>query len=82
MVSSLRGLFAIDTLNPYSDMLYFVIYKKKKDTEYKIFTNQIFDDLKKAEYFGKTSMKRGYEHKVIDYNKENVDKYWYNEEKK
>jgi len=81
-VSSLRGLFAIDTLNPYSDMLYFVIYKKKKDTEYKIFTNQIFDDLKKAEYFGKTSMKRGYEHKVIDYNKENVDKYWYNEEKK
>jgi REP element-mobilizing transposase RayT len=81
-VSSLRGLFAIDTLNPYSDMLYFVIYKKKKDTEYKIFNNQIFDDLKKAEYFGKTSMKRGYEHKVIDYNKENVDKYWYNEEKK
>jgi len=81
-VSSLRGLFAIDTLNPYTDMLYFVIYKKKKDTEYKIFTNQIFDDLKKAEYFGKTSMKRGYEHKVIDYNKENVDKYWYNEEKK
>ena len=81
-MSSLRGLFAIDTLNPYSDMLYFVIYKKKKDTEYKIFTNQIFDDLKKAEYFGKTSMKRGYEHKVIDYNKENVDKYWYNEEKK
>ena len=77
MVSSLRGLFAIDTLNPYSDMLYFVIYKKKKDTEYKIFTNQIFDDLKKAEYFGKTSMKRGFEHKVIEYNKENVDKYWY-----
>ena len=81
-MSSLRGLFAIDTLNPYSDMLYFVIYKKKKDTEYKIFTNEIFDDLKKAEYFGKKSMKRGYEHKVIDYNKENVDKYWYDKEKK
>ena len=36
-------------------MLYFVIYKKKKDTEYKIFTNEIFDDIKKAEYFGKKS---------------------------
>ena len=73
----MRGLFAIDTLNPYSVMLYFVIYKNKKDTEYKIFNNQIFDDEKKAEYFGKTSMKRGFEHKVIEYNKENVDKYWY-----
>ena len=76
-MSSLRGLFAIDTLNPYSVMLYFVIYKNKKDTEYKIFNNQIFDDEKKAEYFGKKSMKRGFEHKVIEYNKDNIDRYWY-----
>jgi len=57
--------------------LYFVLYKKKKDDEYKIFTNVLFDAEDKAEYFGKKSMKRGYEHKVVEYNNENVDKYWY-----
>ncbi|MGA1046691.1 MAG: hypothetical protein ACO3UU_01680 [Minisyncoccia bacterium] len=58
-------------------LLYFVIYKKKKENEYKIFNNTLFDDEKKAEHFGKKSMKRGYEHKVIEYNKENLNKYWY-----
>ena len=62
-------------------MLYFVIYKNKKDTEYKIFNNQIFDDEKKAEYFGKKSMKRGFEHKVLEYTKDNVDRYWYDEKR-
>jgi|TARA_R100000084_G_C4577182_1_gene112063 hypothetical protein len=76
-VDSLRGLFAIDSLDPLRMNLYFVIYKKKTDTEYKIFSNHLFDNEKSAEHFGKTSMKRGYEHKVIDYNKENHDKYWY-----
>jgi hypothetical protein len=57
--------------------LYFVLYKKKKDEDYKIFTNVLFDDEKKAEYFGSKSMKRGYEHKVVEYNRENVTKYWY-----
>lgn len=58
-------------------ILYFVIYKRKKDNEYKIFSNHLFDNEKSAEYFGKSSMKRGYEHKVIEYNKDNHDKYWY-----
>ena len=58
-------------------MLYFVIYKQKKEKEYKMFTNVLFDKEKDAEDFGKKSMKRGFEHKVIDYNKENIDKYWY-----
>jgi len=58
-------------------LLYFVIYKKKKENEFKIFNNTLFDDEKKAEHFGKKSMKRGYEHKVIEYNKENLNKYWY-----
>ena len=57
-------------------MLYFVVFKNKKDKDYRLFTNQIFDDEKKAEYFGKTSMKRGFEHKVLDYNRENLDIYW------
>ena len=58
-------------------MLYFVLYKNKKEKDYETFTNVIFDNEKEANEFGKKSMKRGFEHKVIDYNKENVDKYWY-----
>ena len=58
-------------------MLYFVLYKNKKDKDYKIFNNTLFDDEANAEYFGKKSMKRGYVHKIIEYNKENVNKYWY-----
>ena len=58
-------------------ILYFVIYKKKKEKEYKMFTNIIFSDEKEAELFGKKSMKRGYEHKIIEYNKKNYDRYWY-----
>ena len=58
-------------------MLYFVLYKNKKEKDYETFTNVIFDNEKEANEFGKKSMKRGFEHKVIDYNKENIDKYWY-----
>jgi len=57
-------------------MLYFVLYKNKKDKDYKIFNNTLFDDEAKAEYFGKKSMKRGYVHKVVEYNNDNVNKYW------
>ena len=81
MVDSLRGLFTIDSLNVYKMHLYFVVFKNKKDNDYKLFNNTLFDDEKKAEHFGKTSMKRGFEHKVIEYNSENYDRYW-NEQKR
>ena len=58
-------------------MLYFVLFKSKKENDYKMFSNTLFDNEKEAEHFGKSSMKRGYEYKVIEYNKENYDKYWY-----
>tara|TARA_B100000519_G_scaffold158003_1_gene139651 strand:- start:353 stop:532 length:180 start_codon:yes stop_codon:yes gene_type:complete len=58
-------------------MLYFVIFKSKKEKEYKMFTNVLFDNEKEADSFGKKSMKRGFEHKILEYNKENYDKYWY-----
>ena len=76
MVDSLRGLFTIDSLNIYNMHLYFVVFKNKKDNDYKLFNNALFDDEKKAEHFGKTSMKRGFEHKVVEYNSENFDRYW------
>ncbi len=58
-------------------MLYFVIFKKKKDKEYRMFTNILFNNEKEAEDFGKKSMKRGFEHKIVEYNNENFDRYWY-----
>ena len=58
-------------------MLYFVIFKKKKDKEYKMFTNILFDNEKEADSFGKKCMKRGFEHKIVEYNNENFERYWY-----
>jgi len=81
-VDSLRGLFTIDSFNIISMHLYFIVFKNKKDKEYKLFTNNIFDKEKDAEEFGKKSMKRGYEHKVLDYNSENHNRYWNEKERK
>ena len=58
-------------------MLYFVLYKNKKDKDYKMFTNMLFDNEKRAEEFGRKSMKRGFEHKVVEYNQDNHERYWY-----
>ena len=58
-------------------MLYFIIFKNKKDKEYKMFTNIIFNNEREAEDFGKRSMKRGFEYKIVEYNSENYKRYWY-----
>ena len=57
-------------------MLYFVLFKNKKEEDYKMFTNEIFSREKDAEEFGKKSMKRSYEYKVLEYNSENYNRYW------
>ena len=77
MVDSLRGLFNIDSLNIYNMHLYIIIFKSKKEKDYKLFTNTIFDKEIDANEFGRKSMKRGFEYKVLEYNKDNMDKYWY-----
>ena len=69
----MRGLFSTLILM----MIYFVIYKNKKDKDFKMFTNVIFDKENEAEEFGRKSMKRGFEHKVVEYNSDNYDRYWY-----
>ena len=58
-------------------MIYFIIFKNKKDNDYRMYTNIIFNNEKEADDFGKRSMKRGFEHKVVKYNNENIEKYWY-----
>ena len=62
-------------------MLYFVVFKNKKDKEYKLFSNVLFDKEKDAEHFGKSSMKRGFEHKVLEYDSENHNRYWNEKDK-
>ena len=42
-----------------------------------MFTNLIFDNEKTAEEFASKSTKRGFEFKVVEYNKENYERYWY-----
>ena len=69
----MRGLFSTLIFM----MIYFVIYKNKKDKDFKMFTNVIFDKENEAEEFGRKSMKRGFEYKVVEYNKENYERYWY-----
>ena len=57
-------------------ILYFIIFKNKKDIEYTLFTNIIFDNEKEADEFGRKSMRRGFEHKIVEYDNENYERYW------
>ena len=50
--------------------------ENKKDDEYRLFNNTVFSLEKEADEFGRKSMKRNYEHKVLEYNKDNHRKYW------
>ena len=56
--------------------MYFIIFKKKNEKKYKLYTNTIFSEEKEAEEFGRKSMKRNEQYKVVDYDKHNHDKYW------
>ena len=60
-------------------ILYFVIFKKKKDKDkdYRLYSNNLFDEEKKAEEFASKSMKRNEQYKVVEYTIENIDDYWY-----
>jgi AAA15 family ATPase/GTPase len=57
--------------------MYFVIFKKKSEDQYKLYTNTIFSEEKEAKEFAKKSMKRNEQYKVVEYTIENIDDYWY-----
>ena len=57
--------------------MYFVIFKKKNEDKYKLYSNTIFSEEKEAEEFAKKSMKRNEQYKVVEYTIENIDDYWY-----
>jgi len=58
-------------------MIYFIVFKNKTKKDYKLFTNVIFDKEEEANEFGRKSMKRGFEHKIVEYNEDNHERYWY-----
>jgi hypothetical protein len=55
--------------------MYFLIFKPK--TKFITYTNQVFANEDDAEFFAKRSFKKKDEWKIVSYNKENIDKYWY-----
>ena len=57
--------------------LYFVIFKNKNDKRYKMFSNEIFGMEKNASEFAKKSIRKGFDFKIVEYNKENYDRYWH-----
>jgi len=57
--------------------MYFIVFRKKGDEEYRLYSNQLFDNEKDAKHFGKTSMKKGYEYMILDYTLDNHERYWY-----
>ena len=59
------------------NVMYFVIFKKKNEDQYKLYTNTIFSEEKEAKEFAKKSMKRNEQYKVVEYTIENIDDYWY-----
>jgi len=71
------GSVKCETIARKATMIYFIIFKNKKDNDYRMYTNIIFNNEKEADDFGKRSMKRGFEHKVVEYNDENFKRYWY-----
>ena len=42
-----------------------------------MFSNEIFGMEKNASEFAKKSIKRGFDFKIVEYNKENYDRYWH-----
>jgi len=57
--------------------MYFVIFKKKSEDKYKLYSNTIFSEEKEAKQFAKKSMKKNEQYKVVEYTIENIDDYWY-----
>ena len=55
-------------------MFFIVFENKNKKTSY---TNQIFQTEDEANDYAKRSLKRKDKWKVVPYDKENYDKYWY-----
>jgi len=58
--------------------MYFIIHKNKDKHRYTSFSNEIFNTEKEAQEYGKRNkFKKDIQWKAIEYNAENIKKYWY-----
>jgi hypothetical protein len=55
--------------------MYFLIFQK--NNKFITYTNQVFANEEDAEFFAKRSFKRKDVWKIVPYDKEHIDKYWY-----
>jgi len=55
--------------------MYFIIVKKKD--KFITYTNQVFGKEEDAQDFAERSFKKKDVWKIVSYDKENIDKYWY-----
>ena len=59
--------------------MYFIIFRKHKEDKYRHYTNEIFSKEEDAISFADRSFKRKHKGlwKIVDYNSENIKKYWW-----
>jgi len=59
--------------------MYFIIFRKHKEDKYRHYTNEIFSKEEDAISFADRSFKRKQKDlwKIVDYDSENIKKYWW-----
>ena len=58
--------------------MYFIIHKPKEQLRYTSFSNEIFNTEKEAINYGeRNKFKKNIQWKAVEYNAENIKKYWY-----
>ena len=58
--------------------MYFIIHKHKDQHRYTSFSNEIFNTERAAIDYGKRNkFKKNIQLKAVEYNSENIKKYWY-----
>ena len=55
--------------------MYFLIFEK--NNKFITYTNQVFANEEDAEFFAKRSFKRKDVWKIVPYDKEHIERYWY-----
>ena len=63
--------------------MYFIIQKNKDQHRYTSFCNEIFNTEKSAiDYGERNKFKKNIQWKAVEYNAENINKYWYKQKGK
>ena len=55
---------------------YFITFKPKGEKKYRLYTNQIFTEVKEADEFATKSLGKKSDFAVVPLNKETFDEYW------